>query len=205
MYNLYKSGIPIGSRPEQHSPNYMGTNEEPWYTRGAIEFLVTDVLQEFFEVLEYGCGSSTAWFHSRVKSVTAIEHDSSWSGLVTDTISNLSPSNLKGQVNIINVPNSHTGQIKYRSVSDGRFYDEYVNRIHTLDKTFDLICVDGRCRTACIENSIRYIKNGGYLLIDNSERQRYAGAINALPSEWDRFDFVTPVDTTTIFKVRNEK
>ena len=36
---IYNSGIPIGTRPYSHTPNIMGTNEEPWMSRDSIDFI----------------------------------------------------------------------------------------------------------------------------------------------------------------------
>jgi predicted O-methyltransferase YrrM len=171
----------------------MGTNEEPWYSRGSIEFL-NDNINDSMQVLEYGCGSSTIWLAQRVGGIISIEHSKDWADKVTQLI----PSSLRHKINIIHIPNQEQGE---HVGSGGRFYDRYTNHIKTLDKTFDIICVDGRCRSQCIINSIDHIKDDGFLLIDNAERQEYHKSISQLPSQWVRMDFPCPVDLTTIFKV----
>ena len=94
-YRLLKSGIPIGNRPNQHTPEKMGTNEEPWYTRGSIEFLYENI-KSSFEILEYGCGSSTPWFAQKAKSVTSIEHNEQW----IDSVIRATPKKLMEKISV---------------------------------------------------------------------------------------------------------
>lgn len=194
-YKCFKSGIPCGTRPIAHHPDLMGTNEEPWYSRGAIEFLALK-MNNPSRVLEYGCGSSTIWFgvSQRVASITSIEHNEHWVNQVTQLI----PENLKHKMNIVHVPSQEHGE---HIGGDGQFYDNYVNHIYTLGGAFDLICVDGRSRSQCIINAIDRITDGGLLLIDNAEREQYHEAMSCVPSQWDRMDFSNDINTTVIFKV----
>jgi len=193
IYKLFKSGIPIGGRPSEHTPEKMGTNEEPWYTRGAIEFLHENI-KDSFEILEYGCGSSTPWFAQRAKSITSIEHNKQW----IDNVVRATPEKLMEKINITHIPNKKSGK---NIGGDGFYYDEYVDYINSMNMFFDLICLDGRSRSACIKNSINYVKKNGFLLIDNAERIEYKEAINQIPDNWERFVFEESVDTTIIFKV----
>ena len=77
QYIKYKSGIPIGNRPYSHTPEIMGTNEEPWMTRGSINFIYDFINKNKNKdkLLEYGCGSSTAYFLSLNLKVSSIEHN----------------------------------------------------------------------------------------------------------------------------------
>ena len=186
-YRTFETGIPCGGRPPTHLPEHVGTNQEPWYSRSSIEFLA-DNLDDSMEVLEYGCGSSTLWFAQRVKSVIAIEHVKTWA----DEVTQLVPKSLESKVDVVHIPNQEQGQYAGHG---GRFYDNY------LDKTFDMICVDGRCRAQSIINSMGSLKNNGLLLIDNAERGQYHAAISQLPREWVRLDFPSPITLTSIFKV----
>ena len=194
-YKMFNSGISVGGRPDSHTPNYMGTNQEPWYSRGAIEHLAENIIKDYFEVFEYGCGSSTIWLAQRSKNIISVEHDEQWTRLVESKI----PEKLTNKIQIVHIPNQETG--KYQS-SEGPFYDNYVNYIHKTNKKFDLVCVDGRARPYCIESSIQYVKNEGFLLIDNAERKHYQSAINKIPNKWEKLKFKSPMDTTIIFKNR---
>mmetsp|Transcript_2997 Transcript_2997/g.4058 ORF Transcript_2997/g.4058 Transcript_2997/m.4058 type:complete len:88 (+) Transcript_2997:3-266(+) len=62
--------------------------------------------------------------------------------------------------------------------------------------------IDGRNRTACLNFVLRHgllREQDGILVLDNSERARYAKGMNEVPKHWHRYDFATPVDTTTIW------
>ena len=41
------------------------------------------------------------------------------------------------------------------------------------DHYFDLVFVDGRARNSCIKHAIPKVKNGGYILLDDSDRKSY--------------------------------
>ena len=58
------------SKPEDIKPI-------PWLGKKVIEYLES-ILTKDMDVLEHGSGGSTLWFASRVKRVTACEHDSAW-------------------------------------------------------------------------------------------------------------------------------
>ena len=180
-YKTYNSGISIGTRPGNHTPNLMGTTEEPWYTRKSIEFLA-NYLTKDMHIFEYGAGSSTAWFALRVGSVISVEHEASWKEEVIDKL----PKNITN-VTIIVCPL-------------GAAYVESIDQF--ADKKFDLICIDGRMRSQCILNSLNKVKPGGYLLVDNAERPHYQEATRAIPADWEKFEFDGGAanDLTALFK-----
>ena len=142
---------------------------EPWLCPKANNFLV-----KYFEehkdpyVLEFGIGGSTVWFSQKTKHLCSVEHDSKWYDDVSNYLKN------KVQINLLPRP-YHT------------FCDTFV------DNFFDLILVDGRDRVKCIESSIRILKSGGILMLDNSERPYYQKGINLLKT-WKRttVEFIEP-------------
>tara|TARA_B110000858_G_scaffold197818_1_gene260904 strand:+ start:5754 stop:6050 length:297 start_codon:yes stop_codon:yes gene_type:complete len=83
--------------------------------------------------------------------------------------------------------------------SDGEYYDDYINHINKLGM-FEIIIVDGRCRSKCIEKSIKNLNSGGVFIVDNAERKHYKKSIdNNIPKYWEKHVFQTPVDTTIIW------
>lgn len=62
--------------------------------------------------------------------------------------------------------------------------DEYPKAI---DRTYDIVLVDGRRRVECVKHAIPFV--GKYLILDNSERERYQEAHDAIPDTWIRRDF----------------
>jgi len=197
MVNFYKSGIPIGTRPSNHTPDIMGTNEEPWMTRESINYIYnyincsnnTDTLK----LLEYGCGSSTAYFLSLGLKVSSIEHNKIW---LDDLKSKLDDTYLNNWYPYL-ISNQSEGNYEG---SDGEFYDDYVNKINDLNN-FDIIIIDGRCRSQCIINSINKLNKGGLFIVDNAERKKYNNAIkNYIPTDWKKNIFSTKVDTTIVWE-----
>tara|TARA_Y100000361_G_scaffold142319_1_gene148260 strand:- start:1090 stop:1704 length:615 start_codon:yes stop_codon:yes gene_type:complete len=197
-YLIRGSGIPCGSRPPDHIPSLIGTNEEPWITRGAIDFLHENLTRDM-EVLEYGTGSSTIWYAQRTKNVIAIEHDLEW----VEDVRSLLPTYLQGKVKIIHIANAETGKFVG---GDGKYYDKYVNYVKNTKSLFDFIAIDGRSRGPCIINSISKVKKNGFLLIDNSERDGkngqsdYQPSIDMIPKKWEKHEFETYLGTTSIYK-----
>ena len=191
-YLIINSGIPCGSRPPDHVPSLIGTNEEPWITRKAIEFLYHNLTPDM-EVLEYGTGSSTIWFAQRTQRIIAVEHYLEW----VDYVRSLLPSDLESKVEIVHVPNSDTGNT---IGGDGKYYDDYVDYVKTTESSFDLISIDGRGRRQCVINAINKVKKNGFLLVDNSEREAYQPGLREIPSHWEKNEFPTYLGTTTIYK-----
>lgn len=190
----YKSGIAIGNRPKDHASNIMGTNEEPWMTRESINRLYKFIKDSSkkLTLLEYGCGSSTAYFLSLGLEVTSIEHHNGWLTNVKRKLSKTLLDNWKPCLINAQKEGDELG-------SDGEYYDEYVNYVKKLGM-FDIIIIDGRCRSSCIKYSINHLNAGGLFICDNAERSRYQDAINKyIPTTWETHIFPTVVDTTIIW------
>ena len=98
-------------------------------------------------------------------------------------------------------------QMRKNSLGILEGYEKYVQQALHLDRNkFDFIVIDGRSRSACLRLIIRerLLKAlGGILVLDNAERDTYQDAIREVPSHWPRYDFSTPVDTTTIWISEN--
>lgn len=137
---------------------------DPWITQDARKFL-----QEFCDerpnakILEFGMGGSTIWFTKHTNQLTSIEHDLGWFRKVRNYTKKLRKS-----------PNLIFHKRPYCNLCD-KFPDE----------SFDLILIDGRDRVKCLLKSIRLLKPGGVLMLDNSERHIYKAGILALKN-WKR-------------------
>jgi len=133
----------------------------PWLTNEAIWFLEWYLSQNYVtHVLEFGSGNSTLFFDQEKFSlqIITIENDGLYYNKIKDKLS------LRVDFRWLSRP--------YYNVCD-RFQDEY----------FNLILIDGRDRAKCIEKSMRTLKKGGILMLDNSERYYYQEAIKLL-SDW---------------------
>lgn len=123
----------------------------PWFTDDSIKFLESYIKQDT-QILEFGSGRSTVWMSKRSNYVTSVEDDPKWMQWVHEN----APS-----ATVIMTPLKH-----YPSVCDN-YPDEH----------FDLIIVDGDSptpgsdsRIECFRKSIRVLKRGGILFLDNAER-----------------------------------
>lgn len=136
----------------------------PWVTHDAVLFL-----QEYMrenpdaKVLEFGSGASTLWFASKTPNLVSVEHSLPWYNKIKRLLKN---STKYHPVNYI------LHKRPYYCVCD-QFPDE----------SFDLILVDGRNRKGCIKHSIRILKEGGVLMVDNAERHYYRAALKLL-KDW---------------------
>jgi hypothetical protein len=192
---MFLSGYPIGKRPNEHTPDIMGTNEEPWMTRGSITFLYNYITKndKYTNLLEYGCGSSTAYFLKVFNlNVTSIEHNKQWLLNVKNILPNIYLNKWKYYLRPSSVNGNCIGS------GDDEYYDEYVNVVDSLD-TFDIIIIDGRCRSKCINKTINKLNPGGLYVVDNAERPAYRNAINNIPKNWISHIFKTSVDTTIVW------
>ncbi|MFO7826279.1 MAG: class I SAM-dependent methyltransferase [Cyclobacterium sp.] len=134
------------------------------------------------KVFEFGSGGSTKFFVTRVKEIHSVEHDELWYNLVEKEIGgfqNLSLNLTKGE----DKPITTAGFISDED-NDSLDYRKYSNSISDFeDQYFDLILIDGKARNACIRNAIPKLKNGGFLIVDNSHRKSYSNTISSI-SNW---------------------
>ena len=82
----------------------------------------------------------------------------------------------------------------YRSSStdwsewDFRLYCSSIEKIGPAEG-FDLVLIDGRARPSCLMHAVRRVKPCGTILLDNSDRETYASAIESLTRDFTRKDF----------------
>lgn len=139
--------------------------EVPWISDEAVYFL-----DRFLEenpdaaVLEFGSGASTLWLAKRTRNLVSLEHSSQWSEYIQRE---LSKNNDCHPVDYL------LYQRPYGTVCEN-YPDEF----------FDLILVDGRDRVNCIMHSIRVLKKGGILMLDDAHRRRYRNGVKLL-KDWE--------------------
>lgn len=157
---------------------YMSCDGRPHLNMKAFAFL-EKIVNPNISVMETGMGSSTVWFAERVKNIVSFEKNKDWYHLVHSIIT------AKGLKN-----------------ADLRFDPTYPTQgPRDIEGPFDLAFIDGRGRALSMMRIYSYIKLGGYILLDDSWRPRYAHAKNFLDKlGWGRQDFLmTGKSTATVW------
>jgi hypothetical protein len=163
-------------RQMRHLPRLLRTagrhplqTRAPWLAFDLVDWL-DGTLRGDSVVFEYGGGGSTAWFSDRVKFVVSAEHNPEWATSLRETF---------GETSNVELLQSHTAED----------WDEYIGLIDRYpDEFFDLVLIDGRERLRCLDRSIPKVRPGGYLILDDFWRPRYAPAAEKLAT-WERRDF----------------
>jgi hypothetical protein len=163
-------------------------DEKPWITFSAIDFLEKTLTKEM-RVYEYGMGGSTLFFAKRVKEIVSVEHDETWFDLVKESINKKEYNNWEGylieaEVSVDNInidpcnPNFYTSDDKNFT---GKIFKKYAMSIDKYpDQYFDLVLIDGRARPSCFKHAYKKVKNGGIIMLDNTDRDYYLIHINAI-------------------------
>lgn len=124
----------------------------PWFTYPAVEYLSRFRISGW-EVFEYGCGESTAFWSGHGARVTSVEHDEKWSQeLRARALSNV--------------------EIHYRPDRA-----TYPRAAAEMGRRFDVVVVDGVWREDCVEHAIAALRPDGILVLDNSDWYADAGAM----------------------------
>lgn len=146
----------------------------PWFTYAAIYFLDGRIRPDM-RVFEYGAGQSTLWWARRVYEAIACEHDPGWSERIRST----APAN----VSVLAQPLDQG----YAEAIRGR-------------GPFDVVGIDGRRRNECAVAAADELSQGGVIVWDNTDRERYKEGIDYLKSHgFRRIDFDGPGPTLTHF------
>lgn len=155
-------------------------------------------LQPDMSVFEYGSGGSTLFFAKRVKKLVSVEHDKYWYEKVSKRLSGLKFLGceytllLREPEKETSVKLSSDGLENYRSTVEeyeSMSFEKYVRSIDEYpDGCFDLVFVDGRARPSCIARALNKIRSGAFLMLDNSERERYSNGVSLL-ANFQRKDF----------------
>lgn len=171
----------------------------PWMTFSAIDFL-KKISHSGMNIFEYGSGGSTFFWASRVKHITSVEHDRSWFEKIKMELAEQKITNvdyiLSGPYSIPDFEKKQfqviTDYISSDESYNGKSFEAYVKTIDNFqDDHFDVIIVDGRARPSCVLHSLKKLKRGGYLVVDNSERWYYLSGFDF--KNWKSWVFFGPV------------
>lgn len=144
---------------------------------------VEKILKRDMVVFEWGTGCSTAWLAQRVKQVFTMDDDSNWSRRAKEMCSREGLRNVDFSV-------YRAGEVKYL---EAIFWFAEMGGI-------DLAIVDGMDRVNCFEYAVKYVKPGGFIILDDSQRDEYKKAfkIEGLEPVWR----LGTDQTTTLFRKR---
>lgn len=159
-------------------------NDEPWLPYLAIDYLVS-LLQPDMTVFEYGSGGSTLFFSQRVKRVISIEHDIDWYHKFN------MPANVEYFLigysdNLIGDEKSNPNH--YTSNPFLKNFRDYVCAIEQYNN-LDLVLIDGRSRASCLKHAHGKVKSGGWIILDNAEREYYLQNTRHLFEKWETVEF----------------
>jgi hypothetical protein len=182
-------------------------DQRPWITCTAIAFLQKK-LKGNGSIFEWGSGGSTAFYAKHAKHVITIEHDPEWYEQVNQSLEH----SARQRVDMRLVPPtaSHDNRSgdpgnpdDYCSADAGFINQSFYDYVTAVDQypsdAFELISIDGRSRPACLKHAVQHVAKGGYLLLDNSDREYYHSKTPPELSFWRKFEFVGPVNYSGMF------
>lgn len=129
----------------------------PWLKPDVIKY-IESLIDIDSEVLEAGAGGSTFWFATRVRRVLSYENDRNW-------------------YEVMNAQIIKDGLKNIELIFDKKYPKEGIRRP---GESFDLIFIDGRGRVRSTTTAYLFLKSGGHLVFDDSNRKRYGTAIDFL-------------------------
>jgi SAM-dependent methyltransferase len=147
---------------------------EPWMTRPAIRYL-DRLIRRTWTVIEFGSGYSTVWLARRCATLTSLEDDPQWYDRAVELIAG-------------EHCNNATLRLEPQTAFPGLIAD-------WPDQSIDLVIVDcadrdgGASRLRCVDASIRKIRPGGYLVLDDSDRPAYR-EVDSMLQGWSARRFV---------------
>jgi len=156
-------------------------DEQPWITFPARYFLER-ILTRDFRVFEFGAGGSTLFFAKRVNELVTAEHEPEWLKRTAERVR--SRQDFKWQ-SLLEPPTPNSSKAgfavgdpdSYASTDENYVdmsFEKYATSIERYEQDyFDLVVVDGRARPSCFKHSLSRVKRGGYILVDNAEREEY--------------------------------
>tara|TARA_B110000285_G_scaffold235135_1_gene315055 strand:+ start:828 stop:1550 length:723 start_codon:yes stop_codon:yes gene_type:complete len=177
----------------------------PWINYKGISFLNKHVKQGM-NVFEFGSGGSTKFWIGKGCKVFSVEHDKEWYNLVLKSFTEEEITKHKiflkepEQLDLIEYdfsdPDHYTSSSLKKFKNYATVIDEFDNNF------FSLILIDGRARPSCIKHAIPKLKRGGYLILDNSDREYYSSNIKIkklLEPLVKAFDTIGPGTYTMMF------
>lgn len=177
----------------------------PWITFHAARFLDAEI-RPGWRIFEWGSGASTVFFSRRSCAVVSVEHDPGWYDRVAFALRG------RTDVDLLLIPIES-------SAAGGEGEDDdpaWVPYAAAIDRypagSFDAVLVDGRARGRCLAHAGEKVREGGIVLLDDSERSAYSSYFELFPADrWEVLHFPGPrpaviwpvFGRTTVFRKRS--
>jgi hypothetical protein len=179
------------SLTQVHDSVAMVDLDVPWWTYRAVDEVERwlGARPQPARVFEFGSGASTVWLARRAASVTSVEHDEEFAGLMRDLLAPIENATLLVRPTVPAlapaVPSAKEGYA-------GQDFAAYVAAIDETEGEYDLVVVDGRAREECLRRALPRLAADGLVVFDNTRRRRYRAAIEAAPVVEHRLRGLTP-------------
>lgn len=171
----------------------------PWITYEACKYLEA-ITKKNMCVFEWGVGGSTIFFGNHAQSVVTIEHDQKWLGVVIQQIREKGLQNCESHLVVAEAgrlqvhPDPYWPENYFEPHPANTWHNSNFKRYASaIDRFpeghFDIIMVDGVARGGCLQHAAPKLKEGGYLIWDNSDRKYDNKYTAKLFEPWDRAVF----------------
>lgn len=178
----------------------------PWITFQSIDYLLERISPDM-TVLEYGAGFSTIWWAERVAKVTSLERHAAWADNVQAKLDSLGHTNVSLRLfGKLPEADSHIPWDRFSQTELDQLADEYIHAPEPEPAFYDVVVVDDIFRPETLTAGSAFVKKGGLLILDDSEREVTRDAMKELTRKgWNMASFWGPAPyhfhekQTTIF------
>jgi len=178
----------------------------PYITYPAL-MMLERIMLPTQRAFEYGCGNSSLWWSQKVSSIVAVEHNELWAS----RIRRHAPPNLTVTLKRINdvadpelsrcaveffrsAPELPTSGNPLHDLENGMLNKEFIAYAVELARYgkgyFDVVVIDGMCRSLSAFVAANFVKDDGIILFDDSQRWQYNAGYDAIAARgFKRIDF----------------
>lgn len=177
----------------------------PWLAPETIQFLNNNLTSEMIG-LEYGSGFSTIFLCERSKHIVSIEHHEEW----YEKIKNILEERGVKNVEYVYCPEGESEksmesiipkEMNYSNYGRKKNFGNYIDVANKFDDGyFDYAIIDGRARVETFMVSLKKVKKGGFIILDNAERPSYQ-VIHELMSRHKKIFHTTGLTDTVIWYI----
>lgn len=150
----------------------------PWFAFQSIRY-IEKLLRPDMKIIEYGGGYSTLWWASRVSEVTTVERSKEWSKEIKLSLRKHDLKNVELRT-FDKFPNTSEGELELNYESLRPLVDEYISSPLEPKHSCDVLIVDDVFRNAVVEGGLQFLKPGGLLILDDSERERHKPVMESM-------------------------